>query len=104
MAEAKNVTFDSIMADLKARKLVPLYYLMGDEPFYIDRIADYIAEHVLQPEERDFNQSVLFGSDVTAAQIADAARRYPMMAEYQVLIVKEAQKVADAYYHPSDVP
>ena len=93
MAEAKNVTFDSIMADLKARKFVPLYYLMGDEPFYIDRIADYIAEHVLQPEERDFNQSVLFGSDVTAAQIADAARRYPMMAEYQVLIVKEAQNV-----------
>ena len=93
MAEAKNVTFDSIMADLKARKFVPLYYLMGDEPYYIDRIADYIAEHVLQPEERDFNQSVLFGSDVTAAQIADAARRYPMMAEYQVLIVKEAQNV-----------
>ena len=48
---------------------------------------------MLQPEERDFNQSVLFGSDVTAAQIADAARRYPMMAEYQVLIVKEAQNV-----------
>ena len=93
MAEAKNVTFDSIMADLKARKFVPVYYLMGDEPYYIDRIADYIADHVLQPEERDFNQSILFGSDVTAAQIADTARRYPMMAEYQVLIVKEAQNV-----------
>ena len=93
MAAAKNVTFDSIMADLKARKFVPLYYLMGDEPYYIDRIADYIAEHVLQPEERDFNQTILFGSDVTAAQIADYARRYPMMAEYQVLIVKEAQNV-----------
>ena len=73
MAEAKNVTFDSIMADLKARKFFPVYYLMGDEPYYIDRIADYIAEHVLQPEERDFNQSVLFGSDVTGAQIADTA-------------------------------
>ena len=105
MAEAKNVTFDSIMADLKARKFVPLYYLMGEEPYYIDRIADYIAAYyidriadyiaanVLQPEERDFNQSVLFGSDVTGAQIADYARRYPMMAEYQVLIVKEAQNV-----------
>jgi DNA polymerase-3 subunit delta len=93
MAEAKNVTFDSIMADLKARKFVPLYYLMGEEPYYIDRIADYIAANVLQPEERDFNQSVLFGSDVTGAQIADYARRYPMMAEYQVLIVKEAQNV-----------
>ena len=93
MAEAKNITFQSIMHDLQERKFVPVYYLVGDEPYYIDRIADYIAEHVLQPEERDFNQTVLFGSDVTAAQIADTARRYPMMSEYQVLIVKEAQNL-----------
>lgn len=93
MAEAKNNTFQSIMHDLQERKYVPVYYLMGDEPYYIDRIADYIAEHVLQPEERDFNQTILFGSDVTASQIADYARRYPMMSEYQVLIVKEAQNV-----------
>ena len=93
MAEAKNVTFEAIMRDLEARQFVPVYYLMGDESYYIDKIADYIAEHVLQPEERDFNQTVLFGSDVTASQIADAARRYPMMSEYQVLIVKEAQNL-----------
>ena len=93
MAEAKNVSFDSIMHDLQERKFVPVYYLMGDESYYIDKISDYIAEHVLQPEERDFNQTVLFGSDVTAAQIADTARRYPMMAEYQVVIVKEAQNI-----------
>ena len=93
MAEAKNVTFDSIMRDLEARKFVPVYYLMGEEAYYIDKIADYIADHVLQPEERDFNQTVLFGSDVNASQIADYARRYPMMSEYQVLIVKEAQNI-----------
>jgi len=93
MAEAKSASFDSIMKDLQARKFVPVYYLMGDESYYIDKICDYIADHVLQPEERDFNQTVLFGSDVTAAQIADAARRYPMMSEYQVLIVKEAQNL-----------
>ena len=93
MTEAKNVNFDAIMADLKAGKFVSVYYLMGDEPYYIDKIADYIAEHALQPEERDFNQTVLFGSDVNASQIADAARRYPMMAERQVIIVKEAQNV-----------
>ena len=93
MAEAKNVSFDAIMADLKARKYVPLYYLMGDEPYYIDKISDYIAEHVLQPEERDFNQTILFGSDVTASQVADAARRYPMMSQFQVLIIKEAQNL-----------
>ena len=87
------MSFDAIMADLKARKYVPLYYLMGDEPYYIDKISDYIAEHVLQPEERDFNQTILFGSDVTASQVADAARRYPMMSQFQVLIVKEAQNL-----------
>ena len=93
MAEAKNVSFDSIMADLKARKFVPVYYLMGDEAYYIDKICDYIAEHALQSEERDFNQTIMFGSDVTAAQVADTARRYPMMAERQVVIVKEAQNL-----------
>jgi len=108
MAEAKNVSFDSIMRDLEARKYVPVYYLMGDEGYYIDRIADYIAEHVLQPEERDFNQTVLFGSDVTAAQIADYARRFPMMSQYQVLIVKEAQNVKNtdalAQYFKAPMP
>lgn len=93
MAEAKNVTFEGIMADLKAGRYEPVYYLMGDESYYIDKISDYIAEHALQPEERDFNQTVMFGSDVTAAQVADAARRYPMMAERQVIIVKEAQNL-----------
>ena len=93
MAEAKNATYDSIMHDLQDGKILPVYYLMGDEPYYIDKISDWIAENVLQPEERDFNQTVMFGSDVTAAQVVDAARRYPMMAERQVVIVKEAQNI-----------
>ncbi len=87
------MSFNSIMDDLKARRFQPVYYLMGDESYYIDLISDYIAEHVLQPEERDFNQTVLFGSDVTASQVADYARRYPMMSEFQVVIVKEAQNI-----------
>ena len=93
MAEPKNASFESIMRDMEAGKYAPVYYLMGDEPYYIDKIADYIAEHALQPEERDFNQTILFGSDVNASQIADLARRYPMMAERQVVIVKEAQNI-----------
>jgi DNA polymerase-3 subunit delta len=93
MAETKNDTYDSIMAELKAGNYRPVYYLMGDESYYIDKISDYIAENALKPEERDFNQTVLFGSDVTAAQVADIARRYPMMAERQVVIVKEAQNI-----------
>ena len=92
MAQAA-VTYDSIMSELQARQFRPLYYLMGDESYYIDKISNWIAENVLQPEERDFNQTVLFGSDVNAAQIVDAAKRYPMMAEHQVLIVKEAQNI-----------
>jgi len=93
MAEMKNMTYDAIMRDLQKGVFLPVYYLMGEESYYIDRICDYIAEHALQPEERDFNQTVLFGSDVTASQVADAARRYPMMAERQVVIVKEAQNI-----------
>ena len=93
MAENKTATYDGIMRDLKARKFAPVYYLMGDEPYYIDKITDYIAENVLRPEERDFNQTVMFGSDVSAAQVADAAKRYPMMSDFQVVIVKEAQNL-----------
>ena len=93
MADNKNVTFDGIMHDLRAKKYAPVYYLMGDEPYYIDKIADFISENVLKPEERDFNMTVMFGSDVSSLQIADVARRYPMMSERQVVIVKEAQNL-----------
>ncbi len=93
MADNKTATYAGIMADLKARKFAPIYYLMGEEPYYIDKIADYIAENVLRPEERDFNLMVMYGSDVTAVEIADTAKRYPMMSDYQVIIVKEAQNL-----------
>ena len=93
MAETKNVTYSSIMKELQSGQYRPVYYLMGEESYYIDKISDYIAEHALQPEERDFNLTIMFGSDVNASQIADAARRYPMMAERQVIIVKEAQNL-----------
>lgn len=94
MAEKKNgISYESIMKDLKARKFSPVYVLMGDESFYIDKLCDYISENVLKQEERDFNQSVVYGSDVTAAQIADLCKGYPMMAEYRVVVVKEAQNL-----------
>ena len=93
MADNKNVTFEAIMRDLRAGKYAPVYYLMGDEPFYIDKITDFIIDNALKPEERDFNLTVMFGSDTTAAQVADVARRYPMMAERQVVVVKEAQNL-----------
>ena len=93
MPAKQGVTFQTIMQDLKNRNFAPFYLLMGDESYYIDSISDYIASHVLSPEESDFNQTICFGSDVTAVQVADMARRYPMMAEYQVIIVKEAQNI-----------
>ena len=92
MAEkSSGAVCDSIMKDLKARKFAPVYLLYGDEPYYIDKIADYIADNVLQPEERDFNQITLYGLDTTPVQIMDAAHAAPMMSEYQVVIVREAQ-------------
>ena len=87
------MTYEGIMRELMEGKYRPVYYLHGEESYYIDKISDYIAEHALQPEERDFNQTVMFGSDVSASQIADVCRRYPMMAERQVVIVKEAQNL-----------
>lgn len=93
MEEKKSsVTFETIMRDLKAKKYAPVYVLMGDESYYIDRITDYIADNVLDPDDRDFNQTVVFGADTTAAQVVDMAKGYPVMpAAHRVVIVKEAQ-------------
>ncbi len=93
MAERKMMAFDAVMRDLRAGKFAPVYVLMGEESYYIDKISDFIAENALAPEERDFNLSVVFGSDVQPNSIIDMARRFPMMAERQVVIVKEAQNI-----------
>src|SRR5690606_36151468 len=83
---------EKIIADIKNRKLKPIYFLMGDEPYYIDLIADCIDKTVLTEDEKGFNQVVLYGRDTTVEDVVANAKRYPMMAEYQVVIVKEAQE------------
>lgn len=97
MAEKKSNTFDGIMADLKKGQYAPVYILMGEEPYYIDLIANFILEHALAPEERDFNQTVLYGIDLDnadgTARLINMAREYPMMAERRVVMVKEAQNM-----------
>ena len=95
MPEKKNTgtSYETIMRDLKARNFSPIYILMGEESYYIDKISDYIADNVLKPEERDFNQTIVFGSDVSASQIVDSAKAFPMMAEKRVVIVKESQNL-----------
>ena len=94
MAEKKsNISYDSILKDIKAGTFAPVYILMGEESYFIDKLCDSISENALREDERDFNQTVVFGSDVSSGQIADIARRFPMMAERQVVIVKEAQNI-----------
>ncbi|MBJ7882621.1 DNA polymerase III subunit delta [Gelidibacter salicanalis] len=83
-----------LAADIKSKKLKPIYFLMGEEPYYIDKISDFIEDHVLTEEERGFNQMVLYGRDVSIDDIVGNAKRFPMMAEYQVIIVKEAQDLS----------
>lgn len=88
---AKEITYEEIARDLKNRHYKPVYYLMGEEAYYIDRISDYIADTVLNEMEKEFNQTVLYGMDTDVETVINAARRYPMMSKYQVIIVKEAQ-------------
>lgn len=93
MAAKKTNNYNAIMADLKKGVYVPVYLLTGDEPYFIDQIADFIADNVLDELERDFNQQVVYGADYTAAQIADMAKALPMMAQRRVVIVRQAQNI-----------
>ena len=90
---AKEVTYEEIVRDLKNRVYKPVCYLMGEETYYIDKISDYISDTVLTDEEKEFNLTVMYGGDVDVATIVNAAKRYPMMSEHQVVVVKEAQNV-----------
>ena len=83
-----------IIADIKQGKVAPIYFLMGEEPYYIDGISAFIEESILSEEEKSFNQVVLYGRDVSIDDIISNAKRYPMMAERQVVIVKEAQDLS----------
>ncbi|MFB6318720.1 DNA polymerase III subunit delta [Saccharicrinis sp. FJH54] len=85
----------SVLNDLKNRKFKPVYFLMGEEPYYIDLISDYIEDNVLSEMEKEFNQTVMYGRDVDTASVINAAKRFPMMAPMQVVIVKEAQNLGN---------
>ncbi|MDG1394160.1 MAG: DNA polymerase III subunit delta [Flavobacteriaceae bacterium] len=86
-------TNNQLITDIKGGKIAPIYFLMGEEAYYIDMISDYIESYVLAEEEKGFNQMVLYGKDVSIQDIVSNAKRYPMMAERQVIIVKEAQNL-----------
>ena len=83
----QELTCDDILKELKAKQYRPIYYLMGEESYYIDLIADYITDNVLNDTEKEFNLTVVYGADVDVATIINAAKRYPMMSEHQVDLV-----------------
>ena len=80
-----------LVSDAQNGVFKPVYLLMGDEPYYVDMVCDAIIEHCLDESERDFNQTVCYGADVDADAVIAAARRYPMFADRQLVVVKEAQ-------------
>lgn len=86
-------TFDSLKRDISKRIFAPIYLLMGDEAYFIDQLTDLLSETVLTETEKDFNMLTFYGVDSDVNNIVAAARRFPMMSEYQLIVVKEAQEL-----------
>ncbi|MCU0456485.1 MAG: DNA polymerase III subunit delta [Bacteroidales bacterium] len=87
------VTYEEIISDLKKRIFKPVYFLAGEEPYYIDQITGYIEEHVLDEAEKSFNQVVFYGEETSITNVIETSRRFPMMSTHQVVIVREAQSL-----------
>ena len=87
------MNYKEIISSISNKDFHPIYFLMGEEPFYIDKISDYIAENVLESQEKEFNQSVLYGKEVDIAQIIAEAKQFPFGSTHRVVIVKEAQNI-----------
>ena len=85
--------YDQLITELKAGKIAPVYFLMGEEPFFIDQITDYLEEHVVEEGARSFNQSILYGRETDIETVLAEAKRFPMMSERQLVVVKEAQNL-----------
>jgi DNA polymerase-3 subunit delta len=94
MAETSSAP-DKVLKDLKEGKYAPVYFLQGEEPYFIDLISGYIENNCLPESERGFNQTILYGKDTNVSTILQNARKYPMFSERQVVMVKEAQDVSD---------
>ncbi len=88
-------SYSEIIKDLERKIYYPVYFLSGEEPYYIDLISDYIEDNLLQPEEKEFNLHVLYGRDTSIQNIVDRCKGFPMMSNYQLVIVKEAQDIKE---------
>ena len=93
MAAKAGITFDTIAHDIKADKISPVYCLMGDEPYYIDRLESIITQKVMSQENRDFDMELLYGSDVDGMRVADSCRQFPMLGNKRLVVVREAQQM-----------
>lgn len=91
----QETSYEQILTDLRKKVYSPVYFLMGEEPYYIDVLSDFIQNNVLNETEKEFDQTILYGKDVDINVVINAAKRYPMMGTHQVLIVKEAQLIKD---------
>ncbi len=89
------MTYEQIISELKNKVYHSVYFLTGEESYYIDKVSDFIDDNVLNETEKEFNQTILYGEETDVQTIISCAKRYPMMANYQVVIVKEAQRVDD---------
>ena len=90
---AKGITYENVLRDVKAQNIAPIYYLMGEEDYYIDKLSDAIIDAVLIEDERDFNLDIVYGAETDVDKIIELAHAYPMMAERRVVLVREAQSI-----------
>lgn len=87
------MTFEQIVTDIKNRKFAPIYLLMGDEPYYIDYLTNLLLENIIPEDEKDFNQTVLYGSETDVPSIVNSCRSFPMMSDHQLVVIKEGQNL-----------
>src|SRR5688572_1995286 len=90
-------SYESILKELRNKVYHPVYFFHGDEPYFIDQLAALIESQVLTEMEKEFNQTVLYGRDVDPVTIFSHAKRYPMMSNYQVIIIREAQDIRNLF-------
>ena len=91
----ESITYEGLLKELKKKQFKPVYVFEGDEPYYVDKLSEYIESNVLSPAEQSFNLQVLYGNEVKAIDIVNRARQYPMFGQMQVILVKEAQNIKD---------
>lgn len=91
----QETSYEQILTDLRKKAYNPVYFLMGEEPYYIDLLSDFIQNNILEETEKEFDQTILYGKDVDINTVINAAKRYPMIGAHQVLIVKEAQLIKE---------